>query len=78
MAQAYVTCVETNITFSASGAPLCGNLNMEWSIVVDPSQSELFVVDPVDAVTFIGSGFFILLPLWAAMYGGRVLLKSIN
>jgi hypothetical protein len=78
MAQAYVTCGENQITFTANGAPRCGSTNSEWTIMVDPSQQELFVVDPATAATFIGSGFFILLPLWAALYGGRVLLNSMD
>ena len=75
MAQAYITCGENNISFSSTGAPRCGSNNLEWSVIPDPSQSELFIVDAGSAATFIGSGFFILLPLWAAIYGGRVLIN---
>ncbi|HIE83496.1 MAG TPA: hypothetical protein EYQ00_06430 [Dehalococcoidia bacterium] len=76
MSQAYITCEESSITFTVNGAPRCGANNQEWTIIVDPSQAESFVVDPATAATFVGSGFFILLPLWAAIYGCRVLVNT--
>lgn len=35
-------------------------------------------LDPQLIAGAVGMGFFILLPLWAACYGGKQLIKSLN
>jgi hypothetical protein len=35
-------------------------------------------IDPVLAAGAIGAGFFVLLPLWAAVFGGRALIRAIK
>ncbi len=50
-----------------------------WIIELDnlsfePAQD----LDPVMIASAIGVGFFVLLPLWAAVYGGKMLIKSIQ
>jgi hypothetical protein len=39
---------------------------------------DISTLQPEMVVAFVGSGFFILLPLWVAVYGGRVLLTAIK
>ena len=74
---ALVIVCEGVITFDNQGGPSCstGFVEMQYLPYVQ-SVSEL--VDPLEAAAFVGSGFFILLPLWAAMYGGRVLINAIK
>jgi len=39
---------------------------------------EPFTLDAVEAASFVGTGFFVILPLWAALYGGRMILNALG
>ena len=63
------------ITTDVDGHLLCVD---GWQSAVVSVPFDVSAIDPGTAAAFIGSGFFILLPLWAAVYGGRVLLNAIH
>jgi hypothetical protein len=52
-----------------------GISNLYLGTVEYPNVSD---IDPTLAAGAIGAGFFVLLPLWAALYGGRALLAAIR
>ena len=60
------------ITLNNQGSPLC---DTGWILepVFDISQ-----LDPVTVAAYVGGGFFLLLPLWVAVIGGRALIQSIK
>lgn len=52
--------------------------SIEWEVVEYVPPFEVTMLQPETVAAFVGSGFFILTPLWVAMYGGRVLLTAIR
>lgn len=70
-----LTCDGT-ITEMGGGAYQC---SVDWvSAMYDSSTFDPSQLDPGLMAAFIGSGFFILLPLWAASAGVVWLLKTIK
>jgi len=63
------------VTQSGAGAAQCAT---GWSVVEYALPFQITDVDPVVFAAYVGAGFFILLPLYAAVIGCRVLIKSIN
>lgn len=63
------------VTLTGEGAPLCvdGWTVQPYVAPFDPSQ-----LDPTTIAACVGVGFFVLLPLWVAVYGGRALLSVIR
>jgi hypothetical protein len=63
------------ITYSAQGYADC---LAGWTVVQYVPPFAITDIDPLVFVTYVGSGFFLLLPLYVAIIGGRVILKSIH
>jgi hypothetical protein len=66
-----------DITVDVTGAPQCSS---GWeSVEHTPSQPfDPADLDPSLIVGAVTAGFFILVPIWAAAFGFRSLLKSIK
>lgn len=62
------------VTVDVTHVPACAD---GWVLTqIDPF--DVSQIDPVQVAGFVGSGFFILLPLWAAVIGGKTLYQSIK
>lgn len=61
------------VTLDNQGDPECstGWVAIEYVPPFNPATD----LDPVEIAGFVGAGFFVLLPLWVAVYGGRALLN---
>lgn len=63
------------ITEDASGAAICVD---GWQQVVHAAPFDWSMIDPVLIAAYLGSGFFIMLPIWVAIVGGRALIHAIH
>lgn len=73
----YYRC-DGNVNTDGQGRISC---TTDW-LVIMPGESVdgsfPIGVEPSTAVGFVGAGFFLLLPLWVAMIGGRALLRAMS
>jgi len=49
-----------------------------WAVTVVDDPFDISQLDPVEIAGFVGSGFFVLIPLWVAVIGGTYLLKALD
>lgn len=49
-----------------------------WELAPHVPPFDISQLDPALIATMLGSGLFIMLPIWAAMVGGRAILNSIR
>jgi hypothetical protein len=49
-----------------------------WEVAAHVAPFNITDVDPVVFVTYLGSGFFLMLPLWAATIGLRTLIHAVK
>jgi hypothetical protein len=69
----FLTC-RGELTQSNSGVPSCSGI---WEYVLMTPTLQVSDLDPFTVASFVGAGFFVLLPLWVGVTGGKALLKSI-
>jgi hypothetical protein len=64
------------ITFNdAKGKVFCST---GWEQAPALEQFDISALDPQLIALMMGSGFFIMVPLWVAIVGGRAILQSIH
>lgn len=74
----------TDFSFDENGAHV--QCSTDWAyvgdvnqVVSDAAQSfDVSQLDPQLMAAYLGSGFFILLPLWAAAYGVKALIQTVK
>lgn len=64
-----------SITIGNDGQALCST---GWEIAAYVAPFHISQLDPVAIASYIGSGFFVLVPIWAAVVGCRALLDAIK
>jgi hypothetical protein len=62
------------VTISVDDVPACAD---GWVLTEVNAPLDVAAIT-ADLPAFVGSGFFILLPLWVAVYGGRAILNAIR
>lgn len=71
----YVLSCPAIITIDANYRPECA---AGWVLTSVEEPFDFTQISPVDIAGVVGAGFFVLLPLWAAVYGFSALIKTVS
>lgn len=74
-------CPDGGVISQTGGANVNGPVircDAGWQIVEYVPPFEVSTLDPVTVALFVGSGFFILVPIWLAVYSVRGLLALLK